>query len=291
MRFKVALAQLNSTDDLADNINQITEFVIKAKEGRANLVCLPEHCLYYPKSSKDLRQNVDYMNSHQGVRQVQSLAQNFGIDILIGSVAVEVKSTSKLRNRSIYVGSSGEILAHYDKVHLFNATVGGISQNESRRFEAGHNIKVYWTKFGKLGMSVCNDVRFPYQYRKMAQKGAQMFTIPGAFSMETGKIHWHTLCRARAIENGAFVFAPNQCGIHGRRKHFGHSLIISPEGLVLAEASSNKPEIIFADINPDEVIPVREKFKFLAPDKLSTLHKPSKKVGLLKLFGNSSSKK
>lgn len=285
MRFKVAVVQLNSSSNLEENIESITNFVIQAKEQRANLVCLPEHCFMMPKNSRDMRAKADYMNAHPAIKAIQRLAENLNIEILIGSVPVYVMDTNKLKNRSIYISSEGEILAHYDKIHLFNTTINGRSYNESRSFSPGDKMRVYWTKFGKLGMSICYDIRFPYLYRMMAQKGAEFITIPAAFTQETGKLHWHALLRARAIETGCFIFAPAQCGTHDNgRTTYGHSLIVNPFGEIIAEADSTTPGVIFADISTDMTTQARAMVNSLAADKLPIKRKPQKKKGLLRIF-------
>lgn len=286
MKFKVAVVQLNSSSNMDENIKTISDLVVQAKEQRANLVCLPEHCLMMPKSSRDMRLNADYMNAHSGVKAMQRLAEDLSIEIIIGSVAVFVMDTNKLKNRSIYISSEGEILAYYDKMHLFNTVINGRAYNESRSFAAGDKLKVYWTKFGKLGMSICYDIRFPYLFRKMAQKGAEFVSIPAAFTEETGRLHWHALARARAIENGVYVFAPAQCGQHdNRRKTFGHSLIVDPFGEIVAEMGGDKPGVIFAEIATEKVMEARKLTNSLGVDKLpAKTSVAQKKSKLLRFF-------
>jgi predicted amidohydrolase len=254
-----------------ENLNKIADMVFKAKEQRVNLVCLPENALLMPSSTKQLREEADYMAAHRGVKYIQRLAENFNLDILIGSVPVYGKSFEKLFNRSVYVSSSGEILAYYDKMHLFDAKLSNHERySESRIFNPGKKMKIYWTKFGKMGFSICFDLRFPYLFRKMAQKGAEFFVVPAAFSATTGRQHWEVLLRARAIENGAFIVAPATCGKHdnGRKTH-GHSMIIAPDGRIIEQASLDKEEVIVAEINLEEVTQARRMLKTLKKDVIT----------------------
>ena len=152
----------------------------------------------------------------------------------------------------------------YDKINLFDVYLSKSEKYlESRNYAAGKKIVVSNLSWGKLGMSICYDLRFPNLYRKLAKKGANFLSILAAFTSTTGKAHWHSLIRARAIENGCFVFAPAQCGVHDNgRKTYGHSMIVNPWGIVLVEAKNDKKQIIDTTINIDEVADCRKKFLY-----------------------------
>jgi len=187
------------------------------------------------------------------------LAKELHVWLLIGSLHIKVSETKTVNNSYLFA-PDGSIAGRYTKIHLFDVTVAsGESYRESSTVEAGHRAVVADTEFGPIGLSVCYDLRFPQLYRSLAQKGAFAFTIPSSFTVPTGDAHWHVLLRARAIENGAFVIAPAQGGTHvNGRKTYGHSLIVSPWGEVLAEAGTD-PGVIYADIDPKLSKQAREK--------------------------------
>jgi predicted amidohydrolase len=174
----------------------------------------------------------------------------------------------RLANRSLLFNPSGQIVARYDKIHMFDANVAeNESYSESANFRGGNRAVVASVPWGKLGMTICYDVRFPHLYRTLAKAGADIITVPSAFTVTTGKLHWHILLRARAIETGCFVVAPAQCGTHdGGRRTYGHSLIIAPSGEIMAEAA-DKPEIITAELNLAKVTEARHKLPSLKHDR------------------------
>ena len=248
--FTAACVQLRSTDDVAENIRQTSVFVREAAAGGARFIATPENTtLMAPDAGAKLESSYD--EAHDPALPVfAALAKELKVWLLIGSIAIKVSPT-KTANRSFLFAPDGSIRARYSKIHLFDVTVAsGESYRESNTVEGGAEAVVADTEFGPVGMSVCYDLRFPRLYRKLAKKGAFAFTIPSAFTVPTGEAHWHVLLRARAIENGAFVIAPAQGGLHANgRKTYGHSLIVAPWGEVLAEAGT-EPGVIFAKINP-----------------------------------------
>jgi predicted amidohydrolase len=181
-----------------------------------------------------------------------ALAVELGIWLLIGSLAIKVNE-HKTANRSFLIDPTGEISARYDKIHLFDVDLPNGEQYRESDTVAGGTVAVMATiPGGKIGLSVCYDVRFPQLYRGLAEAGAFLFTVPAAFTETTGKAHWEVLLRARAIENGAYVIAPAQGGLHAGGRHtYGHSLIISPWGEVLAQAGT-EPGVILAEIDPEQ---------------------------------------
>ena len=193
--------------------------------------------------------------------------QETGAWLLIGSLSIAVEG-GKVANRSLLVDPTGNIVARYDKIHLFDVDLGETeSYRESATIAPGDRAVLAETPWGPLGMTVCYDLRFPQLYRTLAQRGALFLSIPAAFTRTTGRAHWHILQRARAIENGAFVFAPAQCGTHAEgRETYGHSLIVDPWGAVLADGGE-EPGIVFAEIDPAAVASARNRIPSLRHDR------------------------
>ncbi len=234
-----ACIQLNSTDNMAANIEAVKIYVGHAAREGANLITLPENAFLMeaPGAPRTLYAEED----HPGISAAASLAQTHHCWLLVGSVAVKTDDSGKTANRSLLFSPDGRITARYDKIHLFDVTLpGGEVYAESARMLAGEKAVLAHTPKVDIGLSVCYDVRFPQLYRALAQAGASILTVPAAFTSVTGEAHWHTLLRARAIENGCYVLAPAQTGAHpGGRKTYGHSLIIDPWGTVLADAGEH----------------------------------------------------
>lgn len=265
--FSIACVQLNSGEDLADNLRQIDALCHRAAAS-APFVLLPENALLMrdPGGKQPLPAYTEA--EHPGIVHCRNLAKSLGIWLLLGSVSVASPDPGKRFNRSLLIDDQGEIAARYDKIHLFDVDLGGGERyEESARIAPGNEACLAATPWGKLGMSVCYDVRFPQLYRRLAQAGAEFLAMPAAFTAKTGAAHWHILLRARAIETGCFVFAPAQCGVHpGGRETFGHALIIDPWGRILAEAGA-EPGIITASIDPALVAQTRRGLPSLEHDR------------------------
>ena len=174
-----------------------------------------------------------------------------------------------MANRSTLIGPDGAIAARYDKIHMFDADLdGGESYRESGTYNSGDQAVVAGLPWGRLGMTICYDIRFPNLYRALAQKGADFISVPSAFTQQTGEVHWHVLLRARAIETGCFIMASGQGGLHEiGRNTYGHSLIVSPWGAVIAEAQGTNSCVILADINVDDVAAARARVPSLRHDR------------------------
>lgn len=269
--FRAACVQLRSSEDAAANIEDASRLIRQAAKGGAQFIATPENTtLMAADGGAKLAKSFD--ESHDPALPVfTALAKELGVHLLIGSLAIKVSDT-KTANRSFVIGPDGAITARYSKVHLFDVDLdGGESYRESASVAGGDSAVLAQTPWGRIGLSICYDVRFPRLYRNLAQAGAFAFTVPSAFTVPTGQAHWHVLLRARAIENGAFVIAPAQGGIHGNgRKTYGHSLIIDPWGTVLAEAGT-EPDVIFADIDPKLSEAVRAKLPSLKHDREFTV--------------------
>jgi predicted amidohydrolase len=250
MTFRAACVQLRSSDDVAENIAVASSLIREAAAAGATFIATPENTtLMAPDGGAKLASSYDEAHD-PALPLFSALAKELGVHLLIGSLAIKVSET-KTANRSFLFAPDGGVTARYSKIHLFDvALANGENYRESNTVAGGDAAVVADTALGKIGLSICYDMRFPQLYRAMAQKGAFAFTVPSAFTVPTGKAHWHVLLRARAIENGAFVIAPAQGGLHvNGRKTYGHSLIVAPWGEILAEAGDD-PCIITADIDP-----------------------------------------
>jgi predicted amidohydrolase len=200
---------------------------------------------------------------HPAITRFAALAETTGAWLLAGSITIKLDG-EKLANRSLLFDPGGRIVARYDKIHMFDADpTDGQAYRESATFQPGDKAVVADTDFGRVGLSICYDVRFPALYNALAQGGATLITVPAAFTVPTGKAHWHVLLRARAIETGAFVVAPGQVGEHpGGRFTYGHSLIVAPWGEVLADGGEVEG-FVAADCDMDRVAKARQMIRSL----------------------------
>jgi predicted amidohydrolase len=265
--FTAACVQLRSGGDVTENIRSTSVLIRDAARQGARFIATPENTnIMAPDSRAKLAATTDEAHD-PSLAAFAALARELQIWLLIGSLHIKV-SDSKTANRSYLFAPDGSVRARYTKIHLFDSTVAsGESYRESSTVEPGHEAVLADTAFGPLGMTVCYDLRFPQLYRRLAQKGAFAFTIPSAFTVPTGEAHWHVLMRARAIENGAFVIAPAQGGLHENgRRTYGHSLIVAPWGEILAEAGTD-PGVICAGIDPALAAEAREKVPSLQHDR------------------------
>jgi len=227
---------------------------------------------WVPRSVRARAREIERANQRleaklQRVPSEEELAEELDIWLLVGSLAIKVSET-KTVNRSYLVDPKGRIAAKYDKVHLFDVNLpSGECYRESNTVAGGERASVADLPWGRVGLTICYDLRFPQLYRALARGGASFLTVPSAFTETTGKAHWHVLLRARAIENGAFVIAPAQGGLHANgRRTYGHSLIVSPWGEVIAEAGT-EPGIVMADIDPRESAEARARIPSLQHDR------------------------
>ena len=266
-RFRAACVQLRSGEDVAQNIRDAQALIRDAARGGAQFIATPENTsLMAADGGAKLSQSFDEAHD-PALPAFAALAKELGVWLLIGSLAIKV-SDSKTANRSFLIGPDGAIKARYSKIHLFDVDLaGGESYRESSTVAGGDTAVLAETPWGKIGLSICYDMRFAGLYRALAQKGAFAFTAPSAFTVPTGEAHWHVLLRARAIENGAYMIAPAQGGTHANgRKTYGHSLIVDPWGTVLAEAGT-EPGVIFAEIDPALSAEARGKIPSLRHDR------------------------
>ncbi|MEH6742388.1 carbon-nitrogen hydrolase family protein [Hyphomonas sp.] len=266
---RVACVQMRSGVEIAPNIAVASDLIRDAAGQGAQLVATPEMTNLLDIRPGKARPKIVPEADDQTLAAMRALATELGIWVLVGSIAVTLEGEDRLANRSVLVAPDGSVRARYDKIHMFDVEVGdGQSYRESRAYRPGERAVLAETEFGKLGMTICYDVRFPHLYRKLAQAGAGILTIPAAFTRVTGEAHWHVLVRARAIETGSFVIAPAQGGQHeDGRETFGHSLIVSPWGEVLAEKADDEPGVILADLDLDAVAKARRRIPSLGNDQ------------------------
>ena len=266
---RVALVQMTSTDRLSENLESARRAVDEAVERGAEFIALPENFAFLRREGNPIpcAQGLD----GEIVETVRELASRHRVPILAGTFAEAIEGDHRVYNTSALISETGRIAAVYRKIHLFDVDLGesgGGAFRESAFTAPGEAVVVAEAAFGKVGLSVCYDVRFPELYREMAARGADWITVPSAFAPETGKVHWEVLLRARAIENQAFVLAPAQCGRHSPdRASHGRSLIVDPWGRILAEAG-DEPAIVVADCDPDELRRVRVRLPALRHRRL-----------------------
>tara|TARA_B100001029_G_scaffold122994_1_gene102339 strand:+ start:376 stop:1206 length:831 start_codon:yes stop_codon:yes gene_type:complete len=258
-KLTVACVQLNSKQSVSNNLLNTKKYINKACDRGADLIVTPEISNIVSLSKRHLLNNTYLEKKDPFLIEIKQLAKRRSVWILLGSIIIKDEKNN-LYNRSYLISSSGRIVCKYDKIHMFDVNISkDESYKESKIFTKGKKIITAKLPWGRIGMSICYDLRFPALYSKLCSKGASMISIPAAFTRPTGKSHWNTLIKARAIENLSFVFAPAQCGINSStRKTYGHSMIVSPWGEVIAEMKGN-PGIIFAKIDLSEVSKARKK--------------------------------
>lgn len=266
-KFKLALVQMNSTNDLASNVAALEQSLSAAHAAGADWIATPENTGLLGADTADTLSKAQPEASHPVLELARSFARKHSVWILLGSIHVRADA-ERCRNRSYLIGADGQVVAYYDKIHMFDAQLPSGEYRESAVFMPGERAVLAETPWGKLGMTICYDVRFAHLYRKLAQAGATMLSVPAAFTVPTGQAHWHVLLRTRAIEHGCYVFAPAQVGLHANgRRTYGHSVIIAPWGEVLADAGDAGPGIIAAEIDPEAVRQAREALPSLRHDR------------------------
>lgn len=268
MIFNIACIQISTQNNMESNILKISSLSKCDICDDVDIITLPENAIFMGKCGEELLANSYYMEEHPAIDKLSELAKEINKWILLGSVAVKIKNSHKIANRSILIDNKGNIAKYYDKIHLYNANVeGGESHNESQRYIAGEKIAIADTPFGNIGMTICYDLRFPHLYRKIAKNHVHIITVPAAFTQYTGQAHWHILLRARAIENSCFIVAPAQTGSHpSKRTTYGHSLIIDPWGNILADAGTSET-VIKAQIDTAKSCAIRKQLPSLENDR------------------------
>ncbi|PIE16375.1 MAG: amidohydrolase [Rhodobacterales bacterium] len=270
---KAALLQLNASDQPEDNIEQTLAFMRLAAEKGANFLLTPEATNCISNSRSHQQQVLHHQADDPSLQALRAEAKALNVWVLIGSLALKTgDADGRFANRSFMLSPGGEIVAQYDKIHMFDVQISETeTYQESEGYRPGTRAVIAKTDFAKVGMTICYDLRFAHLHRKLAQNGAQIISAPAAFSPVSGAAHWHTLLKARAIETGCFVLAPAQCGTHpasqGRpRSTYGHSLAVSPWGEVLADGGE-QPGVTVVDLDLTKVDQARRRIPSLYHDR------------------------
>ena len=251
--FRVSCIQLRSNNNVLHNLNKTERLIVKAVKQKTDFILTPEVSSLFSLNKKQLLKICKPMIEDEYLIGIKKLAKKYKKWILIGSLIIKV-SKNKLTNRSVLIDKNGKIKTYYDKIHMYDVVLSKREKYfESKTFTAGKKIKSFNLPWGRLGLSICYDLRFPNMFRKLSKVGCYYISIPSAFTETTGKKHWHSLLKARAIENFCYIFAPAQGGIHyNGRKTFGHSMIISPDGKILKELKKSEGVIT---VSVDQKLP------------------------------------
>lgn len=265
--FKAACLQVNATTDLQHNLDTAMRYAVEARAAGAELILMPENVAMMEWGRSNIVLKAMPEDDHLALKAFRELAKELNCYIHTGTLHVLLDG-GMVANRTYVLRPDGVAVAKYDKIHMFDVDLGlGEVYRESTTFQPGDRAVAARLPWGKLGLSVCYDLRFPHLFRALAKAGCDFLAVPAAFTKVTGKAHWHVLLRARAIETGCYVFAPAQCGTHvNNRETYGHALIISPWGEILADALE-QPGWIIADIDPRKVADARKKIPCLDHDR------------------------
>jgi predicted amidohydrolase len=272
--FSVGLIQMRSGLEPAHNLDAAVKLIQEAKAQGADYVQTPEMTNIVANRRDVMLAAITEEEKDASLAAFRTLAKELGIHLHIGSLAIKI-SPERAANRSFLIDPHGEVIARYDKIHMFDVDLaGGESYRESRSYRPGEQAIVADLPWGRLGLTICYDVRFPMLHRALAEAGASFLASPAAFTKQTGEAHWHVLLRSRAIENTAFVFAAAQGGRHeDGRDTFGHSLVIDPWGSILAEGGT-EPGVVMAKVDVAEVAKARGRIPSLQHGRRFELVEP-----------------
>ena len=269
---KIAVAQITSSNQPDENLGCVLNLMEKTVG--QDILFLPEvtNCVSFDR--KHQMQVLKPFESHPFIAAVAKKARSLGLWVALGSVSIKTDDPNgRFANRSVLINSQGETVAHYDKIHMFDVQISSEEiYHESKGFRAGQDAVLAQTPWGLMGLTICYDLRFPHLYRALAQAGARILTIPAAFSPLTGKAHWHSLLRARAIETGCYVVASAQTGTHPGtgRKTFGHGLVVDPWGEIILDAG-DATGLHFVELDLEAVDRARSRVASLQHDRLYKL--------------------
>lgn len=266
--FRAGLVQMCTGRDVEKNLADAGALIREAAAKGAQYVQTPEITTLMETERTRLFAAVRPEDGNPAVATFANLARELRLWLHVGSMGV-LLGNGKIANRSLLFSPHGEVEARFDKIHMFDVELpGGETYRESKNYQAGDTGVLADLPWATLGLTVCYDLRFPHLYRALAQAGAQVLAIPSAFTVKTGEAHWHVLLRARAIENGCFVLAAAQSGRHeSGRSTYGHSLVVSPWGDILADAGDVQQGVIVADIDMGEVTEARSRIPSLQHDR------------------------
>jgi deaminated glutathione amidase len=256
--FTAAMIQLRTSLSPEASFDQAAALIRQAKDSGADYVQTPEMTNLMQKNREALFALLQEEENDKSLAGYRELARDLKIFVHVGSLAVRA-SAERAANRSFLIDRDGDIVARYDKIHMFDVDLGnGETYRESANYQPGEVAIMSDLPWGRLGLTICYDLRFPALYRALAETGASFISIPSAFTQKTGEAHWHTLMRARAIETGCYIFAAAQSGKHENgRETYGHSLIVDPWGTVLADGGT-EPGVTLAQVDPAKVASVRK---------------------------------
>ena len=271
---RVACIQYKSYEDEKKTLKKLIPLIYSAAKKKVDLITLPECATFLNINKSDTMMNASFERNSFSLKMIKETAKNLDVNILIGSLqTLEYKMlTKKLFNRSFLINRKGKVICKYDKIHMYDVKISKQqSYQESKTYESGQSAKVAKLKvngkYYKIGMTICYDLRFPHLFRDLALNGADLITVPSVFMYITGKDHWHSLLKARAIETGCYIVAPAQYGHYfNKRKSYGHSLIVSPWGKILKDAKTEK-NIIITDIDKRQIEIARSKIPSLFINK------------------------
>src|SRR6266850_4086513 len=257
--FTAAMVQMRTSLSPEASFEQAESLIREAASQGADYVQTPEVSNLIQKNRKALFELLAPEHEDLSLKAYRELARELKIHLHVGSLALRA-TPERAVNRSFLIAPDGGILASYDKIHMFDIELdGGESYRESANYQPGETAVISDLPWGRIGLTICYDMRFPALYRALAESGASFLTVPSAFTVKTGEAHWHTLLRARAIETGCFVFAAAQAGTHeSKRQSYGHSLIVDPWGTVLAEGGGVETGVFMASIDPSKVETARK---------------------------------
>ena len=258
--FRISQIQFEAKSTPIENSKLLEKYFAKSQKFKPDLICTPECSNIITNDKTHLFNYSTYQSDCPVIKMSKEFSKKNKVNINLGSLLLKVKGKKKMINRSIIINKHGRIQSSYDKIHLFDVN---IDKNETHResyfFNCGKKLKVTKVNGINVGLSICYDLRFPNMYRALAKRKAQIILIPSAFTIPSGRAHWKTLVRARAIENSLFIVATNMCGTHhSKRKTYGNSLLFSPWGN-LKKKSDSKPKILNSTININEILEVRSK--------------------------------
>ncbi|TWB18650.1 putative amidohydrolase [Nitrospirillum amazonense] len=265
---RAAVLQMTAGPEIAANMDAAARLLRQAKDQGAAFATLPENVARMVQGRERVLAGAFAEEAHPALSRFRELAAETGLWLMTGTLACLTKD-GRAANRCFVIDPAGQVLAHYDKLHMFDVELAnGERYRESATFRPGGSARVVDTPWGGLGLTVCYDVRFPQLFRALARAGARLITVPSAFTVPTGRAHWHVLLRARAIETGCWILAPAQVGLHdGGRATYGHALIVSPWGEVLADAGGEAPGVLVADLDLSKVDEARSMVPSLQHDR------------------------
>lgn len=273
--FCVGIVQLNSGTSVESNLQEARRGVAEAVEQGARLVVLPECFASY--GNDDLPRLLERLKQLEIESWLSELSRSLGVWLIAGTIPVMGgdPEDDRVCSRCLVFDSQGREVSYYDKIHLFDVSVADDcgQYRESRDYQPGQHVALIDTPWGRIAPLVCYDLRFPELFKVLALNGAELFFLPSAFTAVTGSAHWDVLLRARAIESGAFVIAANQCGTHGQRKTWGHSMVVNPWGQVVKSANGS-PRVLVVELDSAELDRARESIPSLQHHKLSGIWYP-----------------